>query len=129
MIEMTRGGEFLIKSVEESIFTPEQLTDEQVEFQRTAVEFTHKEVIPLVDRIEHKEPGLLRGLLQKAGALGLLSMDIPERHGGLGLDKTTSLLVQEAMVAYGSWGVTTGAHTTIGKLPINFFGNEAQLAR
>ncbi len=129
MIEMTRGGEFLIKSVEESIFTPEQLTDEQVEFRRTAVEFTHKEVIPLVDRIEHKEPGLLRGLLQKAGALGLLSMDIPERHGGLGLDKTTSLLVQEAMVAYGSWGVTTGAHTTIGTLPINFFGNEAQRAR
>ena len=98
MQDLIRGGEFLIRSSTQSIFTPEQFTDEQQEFQKTALDFTRNEVLPLASRIEHKEQGLLRDLLQKAGALGFLSIDIPERYGGLGLDKTTSLLVQEAMV-------------------------------
>ncbi|MEW5848189.1 MAG: acyl-CoA dehydrogenase family protein [Myxococcota bacterium] len=126
MFELTKGGEFLIKPGGESIFTPEQFTDEQQQFHKTAMDFTVNEVLPLVDRLEHKEPGLMRSLLHKAGKLGLLSVDIPERYEGLGLDKTTSLLTQEAMVFYGSWGVTVGAHCGIGTLPIVFFGNEEQ---
>ena len=63
---------------------------------RTALQFCREQVLPQADAIEAKNPGLLRSLLQKAGELGLLMVDVPEAYGGLGGDKTTSLLVAEA---------------------------------
>ena len=51
--------------------------------------------------------------LQKAGELGLLMVDIPEKFGGLGGDLTTSCLVSEATARVGSWSVTHGAHVGI----------------
>ena len=63
----------------------------------------------------------------KAGELGLLGVDIPEEYGGLGLDKSTSMLVAEAQArATARSAVTFGAHTGIGTLPIVYFGTPAQ---
>jgi alkylation response protein AidB-like acyl-CoA dehydrogenase len=56
-------------------------------------------------------------------------VDIAESYGGTGLDKTTSLLLAEAMSLLGSWSVTSSAHTGIGTLPIVWFGNAAQKAK
>ena len=86
-------------------------------------------MLPQADAIEAKTPGLLRTLLQKAGELGLLMVDVPERFGGLGGDKTTSLLMAEANSLMGSWSVTFAAHVGIGTLPIAWFGTEAQKAK
>jgi alkylation response protein AidB-like acyl-CoA dehydrogenase len=121
-----QGGMWLLKKGQESIFTPEQLTDEQLEFAKTAAQFSYGRVLSVVDDIEKKKPGLLRELLTEAGALGLLMLDVPEAYGGLGTDKTTSMLVTEQMVCVPSWAVTMGAHTGIGSLPIVFFGSEEQ---
>ena len=44
---------------------------------------------------EAKEEGVMVDLLHKAGELGLLMIDIPEKYGGLELDKATSMLVSE----------------------------------
>ena len=126
-MDVPAGGAFLFQPVGATpIMTPERFSEEQRLYHRTAVQFAREQVLPAAPRVEKKEPGLLRELLRKAGELGLLMIDIPEAYGGLGLDKTTSLLVAEAKSVYGSWSVTFGGHTGIGTLPIVWFGTAAQ---
>jgi alkylation response protein AidB-like acyl-CoA dehydrogenase len=126
----SRGGGFLFAPVGSRPFTtPEQFSADQREFFRTGYEFQAKTVVPLAERLEKKDNALLRELVGKAGELGLLSVDIPESYGGLGLDKTTSMLVAESQAAYGAWATTFGAQTGIGTLPIVFFGTAAQKAK
>src|SRR5690606_37340217 len=88
--------------------------------------FALGKVLPRTAEIESKAPGVLRELLSEAGELGLLMLDVPESYGGLGTDKTTSMLVTEQMVCVPSWAVTMGAHVGIGSLPIVFFGSDEQ---
>lgn len=121
------GGEFLINEIHyEDVFTPEDFTEEHRMFYQTARDFVQKEVLPNIDRLEHKDQDLVLSLLRKAGELGLLGTDVPEEYGGLGLDKVSTTVVGEAMGTAGSFSVVYGAHTGIGTLPIVFFGNEEQ---
>jgi alkylation response protein AidB-like acyl-CoA dehydrogenase len=125
--ELPAGGAFLLQEVGSlRIVTPELFTEDQRLYLETATKFSREQVLPAAERIEAKDNALLRELLRRAGELGLLMVDIPEAYGGLGLDKTTSLLIGEAMSLLSSWSVTFGAHTGIGTLPIVWFGNEAQ---
>ncbi len=124
------GGEFLFQETGSTpLMCPERFSDEQKQYLETAQRFSRQEVLPKTEAIEKKAPGLMRELLRKAGELGLLMIDIPEAHGGLGLEKTTSLLVAEAKSMNGSWSVTFGGHTCIGTLPIVWFGNAAQKSK
>ncbi|HYI01752.1 acyl-CoA dehydrogenase family protein, partial [Hyalangium sp.] len=128
--ELPAGGAFLLEEVgSRRIMTPELFTEEQRLYLKTALQFSREQVLPQAKRIESKDNALLRELLRRAGELGLLMIDIPEAYGGLGLDKTTSLLIAEAMSLMSSWSVTFSAHTGIGTLPIVWFGNEAQKAK
>jgi alkylation response protein AidB-like acyl-CoA dehydrogenase len=125
-----RGGGFLFAPVGSRPFTtPEQFTPEQREFHRTGLDFQIKQVWSVAERLEKKDNELLRQLIGQAGELGLLSVDVPEAFGGLGLDKTTSMLVAESQAGYGAWATTFGAQTGIGTLPIVFFGNAEQKAK
>src|SRR6266436_5890735 len=128
--EESRGGDFLFAPVGSAPFmTPERFSEEQRQFFTTGLDFVRRDVLPAADRIEQKNNPLLRELLGKAGELGLLGVDVPEELGGLGLDKTTSMLVAESQGGYGSWAATFGAHTGIGTLPIVFFGTPEQKAK
>src|SRR4051812_40733295 len=121
------GGAFLFDEVgSHFIVAPENFTEEQRLYAKTAKQFANEVVLPKAEQLEKKDYPLFRELLRKAGELGLLMIDIPEKHGGLSLDKTTSMLVAEAKSVLGSWSVTFGAQTGIGSLPIVWFGNEAQ---
>lgn len=126
---MKTGGAFLISPVgENQIFTPEKLSPEQAEIARTVEEFAKERILPNKAEIEKYNKDLSLQLLRECGELGLLSVDIPEKYGGLGLDKVTSAIVVEN-IAYGmcaSFSSTLGAHCGIGTLPIVFFGNETQ---
>jgi alkylation response protein AidB-like acyl-CoA dehydrogenase len=125
-----RGGDFLFAPVGSTPFmTPERFSEEQRQFFATGADFVNREVLPATDRIEQKDNALLRQLLLEAGELGLLGVDVAEDLGGLGLDKTTSMLVAESQAGYGSWATTFGAHTGIGTLPIVFFGTREQKAK
>jgi alkylation response protein AidB-like acyl-CoA dehydrogenase len=129
-IEPESGVGFLLTpATSHRILSPDVFSDEQRMFLRTAEEFMEKEVLPKNEAIEHLDYALLRKLMRKAGDLGLLSIDIPEAYGGLGLDKTTSALVSEAVSVQGSFAVTFGAHVGIGTLPIVIFGTEDQKSR
>ena len=63
-----------------------ELTPEQLEIVRTVEAFSHEQVEPNARAIERKEPGVLVGLLKKAGELGFLMADVPEEFGGTGAD-------------------------------------------
>ena len=110
-------------------FTGADFTDTDVLYAKTAEDFVRGEVLPRLDEIEAKEEGLMPTLLKRAGELGLLMVDIPEAYGGLGLHKTTSMLVSERGALCASFSVSWGAHTGIGTLPIVYYGSEAQKTR
>src|SRR5882672_1005670 len=125
-----RGGSFLFQPVGARAFvTPEMFSDEQRQFFRTGADFTRNEVVAHRDRFTDHDYEALRGLIAKAGELGLLGVDVGEEYSGLGLDKVTSMLVAESQAGEGSWATTFGAHTGIGTLPIVFFGTPEQKAR
>src|SRR5262245_20985044 len=97
-ITLSTGGGFLLEQTGSArVFTPEMLSDEQRLMKETADNFVLREVVPRVDEIEDKKPGLMRELLQKTGSIGLLGHDVPEEFGGLGGDKMSSSLIFEAV--------------------------------
>lgn len=122
-----KGGSFLIEDATAAeVFTVEDFSEEQRMIAQTTHEFVMGEVYPALGEIEHKNFDVTVGLLRKAGELGLLSVDIPEKYGGLGLDKVCSMVVGEKVAINGSFAVTMGGHTGIGSWPIIYFGNERQ---
>ncbi len=124
---ISAGGEFIITDlVPEEVFTPEDLTEEHKMILETARDFVIREIQPYRQKFDEKDKEWTLGLLAKAGELGLLGTDIPEKYGGLGLDKVSTTVVTEAMAPSGPYCVVHSAHTGIGTLPIVFFGNEAQ---
>ena len=125
-----KGGSFLIENCSpEEIFTPEDASDQHRLIRQTAREFAENEIRPRLREIEEKKPGLLRELLQRAAAVGLCGVDVPEKYGGLELDKISSVIVSEEMACDGAWAATLGAQGGIGVLPIAFFGTEDQKTR
>jgi len=123
----TKGGEFLIKETSANdIFIPEQWSEEQIMMKKTCDDFIDQEVLPILDRIDSQEEGLMPSIMEKAGALGLLGVSVPEELGGLGFDFVTSMLTTEALGAGYSAAVALSAHTGIGTLPILYYGNEEQ---
>ncbi len=123
----TKGGEFLIKETNaQDIFIPEQWNEEQLMMKQTCDDFIDQEISPILDRIDSQEEGLMPSLMEKAGALGLLGVSVPETLGGMGADFVTSMLTTEALGAGHSFAVALSAHTGIGTLPILYYGNEEQ---
>ena len=124
---LTRGGSWLIEeTAADTVFTREQLTDEQRMFMQTAEEFVDKEVTPETERLEQKDWALARTFVQRAGELGLLATDVPDEFGGLDLDKRSSIVVGEAIGRSASLATTFGAQTGLAITPILGFGTQAQ---
>ena len=121
------GGEWIIKeSNPHETFIPEDFNEEQTMVMDMCHQFLEAEILPIVDRIDKMEPGLVASLMQKAGEQGLLSTSFPEAYGGLGKDFITSTIVNEGMGGGYSFSVAVAAHTGIGSLPILYFGTDAQ---
>jgi alkylation response protein AidB-like acyl-CoA dehydrogenase len=110
------------------VMAPERFTDEQREMAKAGRDFSEKEILPRAKEIESKKAGLIPELLRRAGELGLLMVDVPVEYGGVGLGKTTSMLLAEQFSRVGSFSVSLGAHTGIGTMPIVYFGTPPQKA-
>ena len=122
-----KGGQWLTTApLPEDCFIPEDFSEEQHMIKDMCNQFLETEVFPIVQRIDSLEPGLMPSLVAKTGALGLLSISIPEAYGGLGKDFVTSVLASEYLGAGHSYSVAVSAHTCIGMLPILYFGTEEQ---
>jgi alkylation response protein AidB-like acyl-CoA dehydrogenase len=122
-----KGAEWLVKeSSPFETFIPEDFNEEQQMVKDMCNAFLDAEVIPIIDRIDKLEPGLMPSLVQKAGEQGLLGAAVPEEYGGLGKDFITSTLVNEGLGGGFSFSVAVSAHTGIGTLPILYFGTPEQ---
>ncbi len=122
-----KGGEFLIKeSSSRDIFIPEEFSKEQKMMAVATSDFINLEISPLTDRIESMEEGLMSRLMDKAGELGLLGVNVPEEYGGLGMSFNTGILIADVMASAGSFSTAYGAHTGIGTLPLLYYGTEEQ---
>ncbi|KXH79255.1 acyl-CoA dehydrogenase family protein [Sporosarcina sp. HYO08] len=127
MTELVKGGAFLLEDLAASrVFTPEDFSAEQKMIAETTEQFLKNEVEPHMEELEKQQFDQSIKLLKAAGELGLLSADIPEEYGGLGLDQVSSALIAEKMAVTGGFSITHGAHVGIGTLPIVLFGNDEQ---
>jgi alkylation response protein AidB-like acyl-CoA dehydrogenase len=125
---LSKGGGFLLTPVAQEVFCREKFSEEQREIEKMVREFAAERMFPLREELAVHNEELTRSLMREVGELGLTGIDIPERYGGMELDKTTSAMVVEALTLSGSssWVVTFSGHVGIGTLPIVFFGTEEQ---
>ena len=126
--ELLRGGQFLVKESHcNSIFTPEDFSEEQVMMKEAVKEFNEREVIAHRDRFEAKDYALTEEVMRKAGEMGFLGVAVPEAYGGLDMGFVSTMLVCEYISSgTGSFSTAFGAHTGIGTMPITLYGTAEQ---
>jgi len=112
-----KGGSFLIEpTTPEQCYSPEDFTEEHRAIARTTEEFWTKEIAPNLDAIQHQEPGVAVSVLRKAGELGLIAVVLPEKYGGMEMDLTSAMLVDEGIAKDGSYAAWHGGQSGIGVL-------------
>src|SRR5439155_1497268 len=122
-----QGGSWLLEERSgEDIFTPEDFSEQHKLIAQTAEEFAQKEIIPNIEKMEHKDWGVVRELLRKASEIGIATVDVPEEYGGAEMDKISSAIIADRIAVCGSFSTSFGGHAGIGTLPIVYFGNEQQ---
>jgi alkylation response protein AidB-like acyl-CoA dehydrogenase len=124
---LKRGGSFLIEeSSADDIFTPEDFSEEQTMIRDMTEQFVADEVLPQIEKMEHKDWSTTTHLLKRCAELGLLGIEVPQKYGGENLDKVSAMIVAEKMSRVASFGVSYGGDSGIGTLPIVYFGTEDQ---
>lgn len=130
-----KGGSFLMGQGDpKDIFINEEFTEEQRMIASMVREFCIKEI---------QEPTMKRGreleadkdreeivaLLEKSAELGFCGVSIAEEFGGMDLDFNTGLVFGEQIALGFSFATTIGAQTSIGSLPIVYYGTPEQQAK
>ena len=127
---MGKGGKFLILTAQEStIFCREKFTEEQNMIASSAIDYAKNQLKPISDKLNNVlDEDLTRKIFLEVGELGFLGVDMPEKFGGLELDKTTASIIVDCLSNSESASimVTISAHTGIATLPIIWYGNEQQ---
>ena len=101
-----------------------QLTEEQLEFQRTVREFCEREVKPNARRWDESAEFPL-ATVRALGELGVMGMTVPPEYGGAGLDLVASSVVIEEVARYdGSLALTVASHNGLGTGHLLRFGSE-----
>ncbi len=125
--QMAKGGEFLLNDAAGvNLFTPENFSPEQRQIAATTEAFVKNEILPCLALMEGQDFDLVVEKLRRCAELGLFLVDIPEEHGGLELDKVTSMLVAEKIGPTGSFAITSSGQTGIGSLPLVYYGTAEQ---
>jgi len=126
------GGRFLIEEIGTSpVFSRESFSDEHKEIEQMIREFANDRIRENADDINKYNKDLSLSILREMGELGLLGIDIPEKYGGMEMDKITTAIAAESLsVGFvpsftAIWSVQTG----IGSLPIVWFGTPEQKAK
>lgn len=125
-----KGGEFLIKETKsEDIFTPEEFSEDQLMVLGMVKDFMKTRIVPNIEQIESLDIKLTEQLLFEMGELGILGIPFPEEYGGSQMDFVTNIMLSEYMSEGRSFALSYGAHTSIGMLPILYFGTAAQKSK
>ena len=124
-----RGGSFLIVPVDRGeVFCREKFSEDQKMFEQAAFEFAQNKIKPQYKDLNKMNKDLSLQLFKEVGQLGFLGIDVPEKFGGIDLDKTAACIVLDALSSgkSASFMVTLSAHTGIGTLPIVWYGTDEQ---
>ncbi|MCW5943017.1 MAG: acyl-CoA dehydrogenase family protein [Fimbriimonadaceae bacterium] len=122
------GGSFFSR-LPERIAIPEDFRGDEGLMISSAEQFSRKEVLPVAERLDAQEDGLMPALLRKAADLGFCGIDAPEAYGGLGLGKNLAARILEFLSLNASFSVTIGVHSGISQAGIALFGNHDQKKR
>ena len=102
------------------------LSEVQEMVQRTAREFTEKEIKPVasINDREHRFP---KEIIDKLGELGFMGMNVPEQYGGSGLDYFSYILaLEEICKGCASTGTIMSVNNSLVCAPLKNFGNQNQ---
>jgi alkylation response protein AidB-like acyl-CoA dehydrogenase len=95
----------------------------------TVRSFAEREIAPHVMRYDESQE-FPRGILERAGELGLMGILFPEEYGGAGLGYIEyALVVEELSRVDGSIGISVAAHNGLCSNHIYRFGSEEQRQR
>ncbi|HDX9591163.1 TPA: acyl-CoA dehydrogenase family protein [Bacillus pseudomycoides] len=109
-----------------TFFTPEDFSSDEDLIAKTTEQFVKQEIVPQIENIEQHNYQVSRRLFEKAGELGLLSIEVPEEYGGFELGKAVSGLVAEKMGYAGAFSVSFNIHAGVGTLPYIYYGTKEQ---
>ncbi|MCJ7801764.1 MAG: acyl-CoA dehydrogenase family protein, partial [Candidatus Marinimicrobia bacterium] len=126
------GGRFLIETIGTShVFSRENFSEEHREIEQMIKEFANDRVRASADELNKFDKDLSLTILREMGELGLLGIDIPEKYGGMEMDKITTAIAAESLSAgfVPSFTATWSVQTGIGSLPIVWFGTPEQKAK
>jgi alkylation response protein AidB-like acyl-CoA dehydrogenase len=126
------GGQFLIEEIGTSpVFSRENFSDEHKEIEQMIKEFATERIGENKDEINKFNKDLSLSILREMGELGLLGIDVPEKYGGMEMDKITTAIAAESLSAgfCPSFTCTWIVQTGIGSLPIVWFGTHEQKAK
>ncbi len=104
-----------------------RFTNEHEQLRKTVRDFVQKEINPHVDAWEQSPPFPAREVFKKLGDLGLLGVTKPEEYGGMGLDYSYGLVVNEELGAIRCGGVpmAIGVQTDMCTPALARFGSDA----
>ena len=123
-----KGGAFIYQTTSsKDVFVPEDFNEEQIMIKEMIIDFVQQEVQPNLDKLDSMtDKTLMPSVLKKAGALGMLGVNISEELGGMDLDMVTTLIFGETTAHGHAFATAIGAHTSIGSLPIVYYGTDTQ---
>jgi len=102
------------------------LTEEQKMVRNTAQEFTENEIKP-VAAINDKKHRFPKEIINKLGELGFMGMNVPEEHGGSGLDYFSYILaLEEICKGCASTGAIMSVNNSLVCSPLKTYGNQNQ---
>lgn len=102
------------------------LSEEEIQIQRTAREFTEKEILPIITK-HHRDATFPKEILPKMGSLGFLGATLPTEYGCAGLNSVAyGLLMQELERGDSSMRSAASVQGGLVMYPIFAYGTEEQ---
>src|SRR5699024_113709 len=102
-----------------------RFTEEQEMMRNMVRDFAENEVTKEIPKMNnHQFP---EKSIKKMGELGLMGIPIPEKYGGSGMDLVSYIIaINELSRVSATVGVILSVHTTLGTMPILYYGTEEQ---
>ena len=111
------------------VVIPDDMGEDERLLMRAIREFSAREVTPVLDRIEQRDESVILPLFRKAADLGIFMAEVPEEHGGLGLNVLAIAGMSASRCHLGGLASTVSAHQGIGTLPLINFGTPDQIEK
>jgi len=126
-----KGGAFIYEKTSiKDVFVPEDFNEEQLMIKEMIIYFVQQEVEPNLEKLDSMtDKSLMPSVLKKSGQLGMMGVNISEELGGMDLDMVTTLIFGETTAHGHAFATAIGAHTSIGSLPIVYYGTDEQKSK